>query len=392
MISGPLVNYEIARDRVEFGADLGQGQFGKVVEGSMQVKGAQQRVAVKFLSDDGGVVDQASFVQEAIRMSELDHKHIVRLLGVHFKSRPAFIVLEYMAKGDLKQYLTSHVDQLSQSRLLAMCQQVASAMVYLADVKFVHRDIAARNILLDSDETLKLGDFGMARDIYLTEYYRRTGTGMLPLRWMAPESLFDGIYNAKTDIWMFGMLMIEMFTYGELPWSDYDDVAVLSMSKQGSKHAQPMNCPDEIYNVMLACWEKNPLKRASATAISEMLGALVFPDTMHVFTALRFNNIIPNSDYVSQALVGNTPNSSSYTLLTGGNIVMAPSAIAAYYQVPASTSVTLGREQDDRAQQGVDSGYKLLTIGTAAAITTGPPSGRVLTLKPEDDDEEETHL
>ena len=174
----------------------------------MHVKGTKQRVAVKYLSDDGGVVDQASFVQEAIRMSELDHTHIVRLLGAHFKTRPAFIVLEYMAKGDLKQYLTSHVDQLSQSRLLTMCQQVASAMVYLADVKFVHRDIAARNILLDSDEMLKLGDFGMARDIYFTEYYRKTGTGMLPLRWMAPESVLDGLYNVKTDIWMFGVLML----------------------------------------------------------------------------------------------------------------------------------------------------------------------------------------
>ena len=249
---------------------------------------------------------------------------------------------------------------------------------------------------------LKLGDFGMARDIYFTEYYRKTGTGMLPLRWMAPESLFDGIYNVKTDIWMFGMLMIEIFTYGELPWSEYDDIGVLSMSKHGSKHAQPVNCPDEVYNVMLCCWEKNPLKRATAVTINDMLGRLELPDALYMYNLLQFNSLVPNPNYHQHNTPENIMTSSNYTILTGGTVGhrATTDSISSYYQVPASSQPSSSAipEPDSNKEdssggghQGIHSEYTLLTVATAENTPTA--LSRVLSLKQnEDEEEEETHL
>ena len=150
--------------------ELGEGQFGKVFQASaagLKAYGGRTKVvAVKFLNSDVDIKEQAVFIQEAIRMSGLEHEHVVRLLAVCFQTLPGFIVLEHMAKGDLKALLqASKASKASfdTRRLLDMGQQVASALAYLSSKNFLHRDIAARNVLVGSDDVLKLADFGLLR-------------------------------------------------------------------------------------------------------------------------------------------------------------------------------------------------------------------------------------
>lgn len=162
------------REQIKLGRELGEGQFGKVFEGS--TSGLQngdtgsKLVAVKLLNSSLDMQDQVTFVQEALRMRYISHRHIVRLLGVCFKTVPGFIVLEHMAKGDLKAYLQrskTSAQPLNTFEMLRMSAQVASALSYLSEMRYVHRDIAARNVLVDEDETLKLADFGLGSQLIL---------------------------------------------------------------------------------------------------------------------------------------------------------------------------------------------------------------------------------
>ena len=202
-----LQDLEIPRENVTLIRELGEGQFGKVLEA--QAAGLPSdpdntvTVAVKFLSAGSNPTDRAVFAEEAARMKPLHHLHVVNMLGVCFSSEPSFIILEFMPKGDLKNFLRNcrstdeHPSLLTPFLQIEMSRQICEGISYLHSMNYVHRDIAARNILIDGNDILKVSDFGMARDVYSTEvrqqyyltlkfilyqYYRKTGKGLLPLR------------------------------------------------------------------------------------------------------------------------------------------------------------------------------------------------------------------
>ena len=206
MHAGPQFN---SRDDLVIAEEIGHGEFGVVY--SATVQSSREMVAVKMLKDSSDVA-QELFRKEASRLTELKHANIVSILGTMFEKSPYLIVLEYMAHGDLKSYLSS----LSGSSALQihhhvkLSLDVTAGFSYLQRKKFVHRDLAARNVLLDDKFTAKIGDFGMARQLFASDYYHTTEqktNWTLPLRWMAPESFTDGTWDLRTDVWMFGVLI-----------------------------------------------------------------------------------------------------------------------------------------------------------------------------------------
>lgn len=151
---------------------------------------------------------------------------MVKLLGVVTSGQPTLVIMELMANGDLKKYLRGHrpdgCDEANPpprlERILQMAIEIADGMAYLATKKFVHRDLACRNCMVAEDLTVKVGDFGMTRDIYERDYYRKGSKGLLPVRWMAPESLKDGVFSSFSDVWSYGVVLWEMVTFASQPY------------------------------------------------------------------------------------------------------------------------------------------------------------------------------
>uniref|UniRef100_A0A914XU71 receptor protein-tyrosine kinase n=1 Tax=Panagrolaimus superbus TaxID=310955 RepID=A0A914XU71_9BILA len=169
------------------------------------------------------------FLLEASVMKQFNSAFIVKLYGVVSEGIPAFLVMELMEKGNLRDFLRAHrpnseenltnASMPSKLSYFKWAFQIADGMAYLESQKFVHRDLAARNCMVSNDETVKIGDFGMARDIYYHEYYKPLGCRLLPIRWLAPENLKDGKFTVKSDVWSYGIVLYEMVTLGQQPYA-----------------------------------------------------------------------------------------------------------------------------------------------------------------------------
>ncbi|OXU31361.1 hypothetical protein TSAR_014934 [Trichomalopsis sarcophagae] len=259
---------KIQRDQISLAKFLGSGAFGEVFQGivkDINGPGSKTPIAVKTLRKGASAQEKSEFIQEAKLMSHFQHKHVLRLLGVCLDTDPPLLLLELMAGGDLLSYLrTSRALKptdpaaLRLQDLLSMCEDVARGCRYLEELHFVHRDLACRNCLVSARErehrVVKIGDFGLARDIYKNDYYRKEGEGLLPVRWMAPESLVDGVFTSQSDVWAFGVLMWEITSLGQQPYQARTNLEVLHHVRAGGRLPKPLNCPARLHQLMLSCW------------------------------------------------------------------------------------------------------------------------------------------
>jgi receptor tyrosine kinase-like orphan receptor 1 len=273
-----------SKDNLTFIENLGEGNFGKVFKAeAVNIAGIEgtTTVAVKTLKETVYEQTYVDFAKEAQVMVQLDHPNIVRLLGVSVSSGQPCLIFEFMSKGDLNHFLQSaspdmhHEEQkckLKVSDLIAMAVYIASGMEYLARNRYVHRDLATRNCLVNEDNTVKLADFGLTRDVYDSDYYRVRGGAALPIRWMPPESIVYGRFTYTSDIWSFGIVLWEIFTFGKKPFYGMTNEAVIDfvVNRKGVP-SPPSSCPFAVGNLILQCCQIDPKKRPPFTEILAVL-------------------------------------------------------------------------------------------------------------------------
>uniref|UniRef100_A0A4W2BXT6 Fibroblast growth factor receptor n=1 Tax=Bos indicus x Bos taurus TaxID=30522 RepID=A0A4W2BXT6_BOBOX len=288
--------WELPRDRLVLGKPLGEGCFGQVVlaEAIGLDKDRPNRVtkvAVKMLKSDATEKDLSDLISEMEMMKMIGkHKNIINLLGACTQDGPLYVIVEYASKGNLREYLQarrppgleycynpSHhpEEQLSSKDLVSCAYQVARGMEYLASKKCIHRDLAARNVLVTEDNVMKIADFGLARDIHHIDYYKKTTNGRLPVKWMAPEALFDRIYTHQSDVWSFGVLLWEIFTLGGSPYPGVPVEELFKLLKEGHRMDKPSNCTNELYMMMRDCWHAVPSQRPTFKQLVEDLDRIV---------------------------------------------------------------------------------------------------------------------
>ncbi|XP_049552444.1 fibroblast growth factor receptor 2 isoform X7 [Orcinus orca] len=215
--------WEFPRDKLTLGKPLGEGCFGQVV--MAEAVGIDKEkpkeavtVAVKMLKDDATEKDLSDLVSEMEMMKMIGkHKNIINLLGACTQDGPLYVIVEYASKGNLREYLRARrppgmeysyditrvpEEQMTFKDLVSCTYQLARGMEYLASQKCIHRDLAARNVLVTENNVMKIADFGLARDINNIDYYKKTTNGRLPVKWMAPEALFDRVYTHQSDVYM----------------------------------------------------------------------------------------------------------------------------------------------------------------------------------------------
>uniref|UniRef100_A0A671YJS5 receptor protein-tyrosine kinase n=1 Tax=Sparus aurata TaxID=8175 RepID=A0A671YJS5_SPAAU len=310
--------WEFPRDRLKLGDPLGRGAFGQVVEAAafgIEKVTTCTTVAVKMLKEGATSSEYRALMSELKILIHIGHHlNVVNLLGACTKpGGPLMVIVEYCKHGNLSSYLkskraeyspykdmsegdlglgkiaqldictgtavcsrSSDEDHLTMEDLISYSFQVSKGMEFLSSRKCIHRDLAARNILLSENNVVKICDFGLARDVYKDPDYVRKGDARLPLKWMAPETIFDRVYTTQSDVWSFGVLLWEIFSLGASPYPGVCiDESFCRRLKEGTRMRPPEYATTEIYQTMLDCWLDRPTDRPTFTELVEHLGNLL---------------------------------------------------------------------------------------------------------------------
>ncbi|KAJ8680242.1 hypothetical protein QAD02_016029 [Eretmocerus hayati] len=269
----------LLRDSLVFLHDIGEGCFGKVFKGELICGDSSEVVAIKVLKDNASREAEEDFMREVDIMSTFRHENILSLIGVVLRdsTNSPWMVFEYMPYGDLAEVLRTNsptlrspmpgFQTLSQENLHWITTQIASGMAYLAAQRFVHRDLACRNCLVGSGLVVKIADFGMSRDVYTCDYYKIGGSRLLPVRWMSPESVMYGRFTLESDVWSFGVVLWEVYSFGKQPYYGHNNEEVVKLILQGIMLIPPEDCPTYVCQIMRDCWASEPRDRLRFTDI-----------------------------------------------------------------------------------------------------------------------------
>ncbi|CAB1429508.1 unnamed protein product [Pleuronectes platessa] len=298
LLNSKLLALEYPRNNIQYVRDIGEGAFGRVFQArapALRPMETFTMVAVKMLKEEASADMQNDFQREAALMAQFDHPNIVRLLGVCAVGKPMCLMFEYMAHGDLNEFLRrrsptqsvhtlscaslsgrsfsteSDAGPLAGGELLSISKQIAAGMAYLSERKFVHRDLATRNCLVREEMVVKIADFGLSRNIYSADYYKANENDAIPIRWMPPESIFYNRYTTESDVWAYGVVLWEIFSHGMQPYYGMGHEEVIYYVRDGHILSCPENCPLELYNLMRLCWSTQSSDRPSFCSIHRIM-------------------------------------------------------------------------------------------------------------------------
>ncbi|XP_061458224.1 tyrosine-protein kinase JAK3 [Rhineura floridana] len=271
---------------------LGKGNFGSVELCRYDPLGDStgELVAVKRLQQSSAE-QQADFEREIAILRSLHHDFIVAYRGVCYSrgQNCLRLVMEYLPNGCLRNYLQKNQERLDLKKLLLYAWQVCKGMEYLGSQRYVHRDLATRNILVENENRVKIGDFGLTKILPQgKDYYVVREPGHSPIFWYAPESLADNVFSQESDVWSFGVVLYELFTYGSKSCSPSEEFLrmlgpakptlivchLLELLKQNQRLPSPANCPTEVFALMQSCWSFAPSRRPQFYKLAPQIEAL----------------------------------------------------------------------------------------------------------------------
>uniref|UniRef100_A0A673LLI2 Focal adhesion kinase 1 n=1 Tax=Sinocyclocheilus rhinocerous TaxID=307959 RepID=A0A673LLI2_9TELE len=254
-------DYEIQRDRIELGRCIGEGQFGDVHQGVyISPENPALSVAIKTCKNCTSDSVREKFLQEALTMRQFDHPHIVKLIGI-ITENPVWIIMELCTLGELRSFLQIRKYNLDLSTLILFAYQLSTALAYLESKRFVHRDIAARNVLVSSTDCVKLGDFGLSRYMEDSSYYKAINQNTTSFTsYISPLS---------------GVCMWEILMFGLKPFQGVKNNDVIGRIENGERLAMPPNCPPTLYSLMTKCWAYDPSKRPCFTELKTQLSTIL---------------------------------------------------------------------------------------------------------------------
>nr|XP_008106519.1 PREDICTED: focal adhesion kinase 1 isoform X9 [Anolis carolinensis]XP_016848274.1 PREDICTED: focal adhesion kinase 1 isoform X9 [Anolis carolinensis] len=282
-------DYEIQRERIELGRCIGEGQFGDVHQGVyMTPENPAMAVAIKTCKNCTSDSVREKFLQEALTMRQFDHPHIVKLIGV-ITENPVWIIMELCTLGELRSFLQVRKYSLDLASLILYAYQLSTALAYLESKRFVHRDIAARNVLVSSTDCVKLGDFGLSRYMEDSTYYKAS-KGKLPIKWMAPESINFRRFTSASDVWMFGVCMWEILMHGIKPFQGVKNNDVIGRIENGERLPMPPNCPPTLYSLMTKCWAYDPSRRPRFTELKAQLNTILEEEKLQQEERMRMES------------------------------------------------------------------------------------------------------
>ncbi|KAF2359863.1 Serine-threonine/tyrosine-protein kinase catalytic domain [Trinorchestia longiramus] len=305
--------WEFNRSKLKLVSILGEGNFGVVwkaeARGFCDYAAGGVLVAVKRVKDGASAKEKQDLLRELSVMQLLGpHPNVVSLLGCCTQTEPHLVIMEYVMFGKLLTFLRDHRTRhnyfnfssdtaaLTSRDLTRFACQVATGCDYLQSRGIIHRDLAARNILVDHNKVCKIADFGMARSIQDigSDIYEQKSKGALPIRWMAPESLYMNIFTHKSDVWSFGILCWEIVTLGATPYPGLTAREVMRQVTEGYRLERPDHCKPELYKLLATCWQQDLNKRPTFHNLKMELSTLLEHQTGYI----DLENF-PEEDYFS---------------------------------------------------------------------------------------------
>ena len=262
-------------------------------------------VAIKSLKETPGQQARDAFMREAAITAQFDHPNVVGLIGVVTKNDPVLLVLQYCERGALDAVVLRA--KLPHDQLAVFAMHIASGMEYLLSRRFVHRDLACRNVLVDTRSRAKVADFGLSRNIYDRACYTSTdASARLPLRWMSPEVFQSQKFGEASDIWAYGVTLVELYSQAATPYSEWSNILVLERIKDGYVLPRPADCPAVIYDDVIApCFWKEPRDRPSFRALRTRLGTLLDSPLLQLESPLfELDSPVPDAMSPSQTTGG----------------------------------------------------------------------------------------
>lgn len=271
-----ITELSIQRCRVRLSSIIHEGTFGKIYHGSYTTEeGTEETVIVKTVTDHASEVQISLLLQEGMSMYALNHKNILSILRVSVEEHMApFLLYPYKNYTNLKLFLQKckvssegvhHT--LTTQEVVDMALQIIQAMQYLHKKHLLHKDLAARNCVVDDKLNVLVADNALSRDLFPSDYHCLGDNENRSVKWLAIESLLHKTFSPSSDVWSFGVLLWELTTLAQQPYVEIDPFEMAAYLKDGYRLAQPINCPDELFAVMAYCWAMSAEERPNFTQL-----------------------------------------------------------------------------------------------------------------------------